>query len=213
MSILRKLFGNTNPYKFLSWLYGNYQEEQARILRPGQFKEYGRNVKIEPDVLINMPQRVVLKDNVAILRGTIINSMGGLYIGRYSGIGYNCTIFTVQHHYRNACTIPFDQGVDLKPVIIREFVWTGAGVMIMPGIEIGEGAIIGMGAVVTKNIPPLAIVLGNPAEVIGYRSKEHFQKCKEDGRFQHVMVGQYSENLPYMYKVRFETELKEIGLM
>jgi maltose O-acetyltransferase len=213
MNLLKKFFGNSNSYKFLSWLYGSYQEEQARILRPEQFKEYGKGVKIESNVSINMPERVVLKDNVAIFRGTIINSMGGLYVGQHTGIGYNCTIFTVQHHYRNADTIPFDQGVDLKPVIIREFVWTGTGVMIMPGIEIGEGAIIGMGAVVTKNVPPLAIVLGNPAEVIGYRSKEHFQKCKENGRFQHVMVGHYKENLPYMYKVRFEAELRELGLL
>ena len=213
MNILKKLLGNTTFYNISAWIYGSYKEDRSKILRPEQFREYGKGVKIEKDVAINMPNRVVLKDYVAILQGTIINSQGGLYIGQYTGIGYNCTIFTAQHNYRNSMTIPFDESVDLKPVIIRDFVWTGARVMIMPGVEIGEGAIIGMGAVITKNVPPLSIVVGNPAEVIGYRSKAHFEKCKTEGKFQHVMIGNYKENLPMMYKIRYEKELRELGLL
>ncbi len=213
MNIIKKLFGKSLIYKFLSWNYDQFLRSQSREYLPEQFKEYGKDIKIDNNVLINMPNRVVLKDRVSIYSGTMINSQGGLYIGQNTGIGYNCTIFTVQHKYRNAQRIPFDNGVELKPVVIREFVWTGAGVMIMPGIEIGEGAIIGMGAVVTKNVPPLAIVLGNPAEVIGYRSKEHYYKCKKDGNFQDIAVGNYDEILPYMYKIRFEKELKELGMI
>lgn len=99
-----------------------------------------------------MTNRVIIKDHACIHSGTLINSMGGLYIGKNTGIGYNCTIFTTQHRYRNAKTIPFDNVVELKPVIIRDYVWLGAGVIIMPGIELGEGSIIGMGSVVTKNV-------------------------------------------------------------
>jgi hypothetical protein len=66
---------------------------------------------------------------------------------------YISTKNSIPSHFRNACIIPFYQSIDLKPVIILAFVWTGASVMIMPGIEIGEGAIIGMGAVVTKSVP------------------------------------------------------------
>lgn len=212
MNIIKKVLGNTTPYKFLAWLYGRYLDDQSRIYRPEQFREYGKDVTIERNVSINMPDRVVLKDRVTIYGGTIINSNGGLWIGENTGIGYNCTIFTSQHHYRDAKTIPFDNISELKPVIIREFVWTGAGVMIMPGVEIGEGAIIGMGAVVTKNVPPLAIVLGNPAEVIGYRSKEHYYRCKEEGRFQSIAVRDWERQLVYMYKVKYEKELNDLGI-
>lgn len=201
------------PVKFISWLRKCYREDLRRTYEPERFREFGKDVRIDRGVSINMPQRVVLKDRVVIHSGTIINSMGGLYIGENTGVGFNCTIFTVQHHYRNAKAIPFDDIVELKPVIIREFVWIGAGVLIMPGLEIGEGAIIGMGSVVTKNIPPLAIILGNPAEIIGYRSKEHYYACKSEGKFQHTAVGRYTETIPYMYRVRYEKELREMGLI
>jgi maltose O-acetyltransferase len=210
---LKKIFGKTTVYRFFSWIFNKYLEEQFMLYSPDQFKEYGRDVMIDKTVQINMPQRIVLKDRVRIFGGTLINSRGGLYIGENSGISNNCTILTDLHHYRNAKTIPFDNIIDLKPVIIREFVWIGLGVMIMPGIEIGEGAIIGMGSVVTKNVPPLAILLGNPAEIIGYRSKDHYYSCKSSGKYQEIRINNYEENLPYMYKIRFEKELRELGIM
>ncbi|HEX4824883.1 MAG TPA: acyltransferase [Candidatus Polarisedimenticolaceae bacterium] len=210
--IAKRLFGNTAPYRFAAWLVGRYQEEQAAIRRPDEFREFGQGVVIEPGVRITMPGRVVLKDRVSIYRGSFINSAGGLYIGENTGIGYDCTIFTTQHRYRNARSIPFDNVVELKPVIIREFVWTGAGVMIMPGVEIGEGAIVGMGAVVTKSVPPLAIVLGNPAQIIGYRDKEHFASCKAEGKFQTIAIERYEETVPEAFRWKYPKEMKELGL-
>jgi len=55
------------------------------------------------------------------------------------------------------------------PVRIEDDVWIGARAIILPGIKIGKGAIIGSGAVVTKDVPPYAICAGNPARVIKYR--------------------------------------------
>jgi len=55
------------------------------------------------------------------------------------------------------------------PVQIENDVWIGARAMILPGIRIGKGAIIGSGAIVTKDVPPYAICAGNPARVIKYR--------------------------------------------
>ncbi|MCX6835087.1 MAG: acyltransferase [candidate division Zixibacteria bacterium] len=213
MNLIKRLFGNTTPYRVLSWIRNEYLEDEQYRYRPEQFACYGEGVMIERHVRINFPEKVVLKDRVAIYSGTIINSTGGLYIGENTGIGYNCTIFTAQHHYRNAATIPFDNISEMKPVIIREYVWTGAGVMIMPGIEIGEGAIIGMGSVVTKNVPPLAIVMGNPAEVVMYRDKDHYYRCKKEGRYQTISISQYERRLVHMYKVRYQKELKELGML
>jgi maltose O-acetyltransferase len=213
MAIIKKLFGNFKPYKFLSWLYGKYLEDQAKVYEPKDFREFGNGVRIGKDVFINYPGKVILKDRVSIHSGTRINSAGGLYVGENTGVGYNCVIFTAQHRYRNAKSIPFDNVAELKPVIIREYVWIGEGVKILPGIEIGEGAIIGMGAVVTKNVPPLSIVIGNPAEVIGYRSKDHYYKCKSEGKCQYIHVENNVRKIPRMLQIKYEKELRELGLI
>lgn len=211
---LKRIIRKTGPYQFFSWLYGKYLDDKEKRLRPEDFKEFGKDVVIGRNVFINRPDRVVLKDRCAIQGGTMINSYGGLHVGENSGIGYNCVIFTALHRYRNADTIPFDNLCELKPVIIREFVWIGANVKILPGIEIGEGAIIGMGAVLTKNVPPLAIVMGNPAEIIGYRSKEHYYKCKEQKAFEMISVRHAAiDKIPRMIQARYAKELEEIGLI
>ena len=58
-----------------------------------------------------------------------------------------------------------------KPITIGNDVWVGAGSSILPGITIGDGAVIGARSVVTHDIPPNAIVVGSPAEIIRYRTE------------------------------------------
>ena len=60
--------------------------------------------------------------------------------------------------------------------------WIGSRVTIIPGVSIGEGAVIGAGAVVTHDIPPLAVAGGNPAKVIKYRNQEVYEKLKSEKR-------------------------------
>jgi maltose O-acetyltransferase len=60
---------------------------------------------------------------------------------------------------------------DSQPVVIEDDVWLGARVIILPGIRVGHGAVIGAGAIVTKDVPPFAICVGNPARVIRYRNE------------------------------------------
>ena len=61
---------------------------------------------------------------------------------------------------------------EYPPVRIEDDVWIGARAIILAGITIGKGAIIGAGAVVTKDVSPYAICVGNPARVIKYRNDE-----------------------------------------
>ena len=56
--------------------------------------------------------------------------------------------------------------VDISPTIICDDAWIGVNVIILKGVEIGAGAIVAAGAVVTKNVPPMTLVAGNPANVI-----------------------------------------------
>lgn len=110
---------------------------------------------------------------------TFIECSGGVSIGRYFHTGRNLTIFSTKHAYQNSKSIPYDNQISLAQVTIEDFVWCGANVTILPGVTIGEGAIIGMNAVVTKDVPSWAIVAGNPAIVIKYRDTKHFNILKD----------------------------------
>ncbi len=101
-------------------------------------------------------------------------------VGRYSSIARGATIINHNHPVDYKSTHPFffnpvfnytdSWKVQFNKKTIGNDVWIGANAIIMPEVAaIGDGAIIGAGAVVNKDIPPYAIVLGNPARIIGYR--------------------------------------------
>ena len=91
-------------------------------------------------------------------------------------------VITQNHNYEGEL-IPYDNTYVKKPVMIGDCVWFGNKVTVLGGVTIGEGAIIAAGAVVTKDVPPLAIVGGNPAKVIKYRNADHYFKLKAEGKF------------------------------
>lgn len=126
---------------------------------------------------------------VNIERGSYFGHGKGIEIGDESGIGVNCrvspplrigkyvmmgpdVVILGQNHKHDDLSIPMVyQGFNPKPgVIIEDDVWIGTRVIILPGCHIGKGAIIGAGAVVTKNVPCYTIVGGNPARVIKCRN-------------------------------------------
>jgi acetyltransferase-like isoleucine patch superfamily enzyme len=114
---------------------------------------------------------------------TFIEYMGGVVIGDYFHTGKGLTIFTSNHDYDQGEKIPYGDKAVLREVVIGNWVWCGANVTIVPGVHIGDGAVIGSGAVVTKDVPECAVVGGNPAKIIKYRDKEHFYKLKEEHKF------------------------------
>jgi acetyltransferase-like isoleucine patch superfamily enzyme len=67
--------------------------------------------------------------------------------------------------------------------VIGNRVWIGYGAIILPGLTIGEGAVVGAGAVVTKDVEPFAIVGGNPARKIGERARELNYRLDFNPRF------------------------------
>jgi acetyltransferase-like isoleucine patch superfamily enzyme len=101
-------------------------------------------------------------------------------IGRYCAISWDCTINALRHPQSNLTISAFPYVPEVgnfvskreqsyAEVIIGHDVWIGANTVIMPGVSIGNGAIIGAGAVVTKDVPDFAIVAGVPARLIKYR--------------------------------------------
>ena len=127
-------------------------------------------------------RHTIIKDHVHF-NGMFINGGGNVTIGNYCHSGMQCMIITQNHNYDTDNLIPFGIKYNYKDVIIDDYAWLGRRVTILPGTHIGEGAIIQAGAVVHGEIPPCAIVGGNPAKVFKYRDIEHFKKLKEEGKF------------------------------
>ena len=132
----------------------------------------GNNVNIEKNA--EYAYAVELGDNSGL--GINCRISGKTLIGNNVMMGPNVCIFTKNHAFSRT-DIPMNmQGMsNERPVIIEDDVWIGANVIILPGVKISKGAIIGAGAVVTKNVPEYAIVCGNPAVVVKNR------KTKEAG--------------------------------
>ena len=176
--IKTKLKQRVRVLRALSWLnnylYREYQEYM--------FRSIGKNCIIHPDCKISDPDKVIIGDNV-FMQYSILHSEGGLYIGNNVGIAVGTIIWTVEHSYKDGIAIPYGPNMIVKPVRINDNVWIAAGCRIMPGVEIGEGAIISMGSVVTKDVPPCAIVVGFPARVIGYRDKKQYEELKREKKF------------------------------
>lgn len=108
---------------------------------------------------------------------------GPINIGRYLHCGHRLTIISTNHRYEDADFIPYDKVRVHKEVHIEDFVWLGDSVTIVPGIRIGEGAIVAAGSVVVKDVPRGGIVGGNPAKLIKYRDLEAFDRHKEAGNY------------------------------
>lgn len=101
---------------------------------------------------------------------------GGVFIGNNVDIAQDVYIWSEQHDYNSP-----DYSSVCKPVIIEDYVWLASRVTILPGVKIGRGAVVASGAVVTKDVPSLAIVAGVPARIIGQRNKDalkYTQKCR-----------------------------------
>lgn len=81
-------------------------------------------------------------------------------------------IFTEKNNGTGSSWTSLDNAVPFKRVMVGNDVWIGERVMIMGGINIGDGAVIGAGAIVTKDVPPYAVVAGVPAKLIRYRFSE-----------------------------------------
>lgn len=133
-------------------------------------------------VIIRSARKVSIGNNVRIGEKSYLNGRGKLTIGNNVLTGPNIFIWTSNHNYYCPELLPYDTKPDDRAVTIKDNVWIGAQSKIVPGITIGEGAVIAMGAVVTKDVPDCAVVGGNPAKIIKYRDIEQYKKLKQENK-------------------------------
>lgn len=116
------------------------------------------------------------------LEGLRVYGCGKVKIGSHAKIGQETVILSQNHNYEGN-KLPYGSDYVVKDVAIGECVWIGMRVTILPGTEIGEGAIVQAGSVVHGKIPPFAIVGGNPAKVFAWRDKEHYVALRSQGSY------------------------------
>ncbi len=133
-----------------------------------------------------------------------------LTIGNYVSIAPDVTfLLGVNHQTQTVTTFPFYSkkisrssidAISKGPIIVEDEVWIGTGAMIFSGVRIGKGAIIASGAIVTKDVPPYAIVGGNPAKLIRYRFSEEIIKILMPIYFINVSDEWIKNNIDAIYK-------------
>lgn len=100
----------------------------------------------------------------------IYEPRAGLTIGDHSMIGGGVLICGVNHGYAIRGVPMRQQPVEAAPIVIGLDVWIGMGAIILPGVTLGDGSIVGAGAVVTSDVPSGAVVSGVPARFVKHRS-------------------------------------------
>ena len=108
--------------------------------------------------------------------GMHIYGDGIVSIGDHFHSGKNIKILTTFHDYDHGTKLPYGEATYSRDVLIDEYVWLGDDVLILGGVEIGEGAVIQAGSVVCKDIPPFSVCGGHPAIPFKYRNMEHYNE-------------------------------------
>ena len=220
--------GRRHGYRFsepLSWAY------QYRVFRPIA----RRLIKwCEGGYFHSRALRRILEDQYGVLVGDY--SYGpclkpgelppGTRIGRYCSLGPGIQVFRRNHPKDWLSLHPFFYNCRLglverdliarnedNPLTIGHDVWIGAATIILPGCRtIDNGAIIGAGAVVTKDVPAFAIVAGNPAKIIGYRFPEALREKIEESRWWEKSLAELGPHAPAFVGSLSAEKLMQSGL-
>lgn len=216
-----------NLYRVLIMIYLKIKYFKKNVVLKSYY--INKDVVLEQNVTIG--KRVFISNNVKIGKYSYCNSNynwsmieSNVTIGKYCSIGPNVCIGLGNHNYKFISTHPFLYNSkygfiksdikynaidnDEKETIIGNDVWIGANANIKRGIRIGDGAIIAMNAVVTKDVPDYAIVAGVPATIIKYRFLENQIKEIKKDPWWNKEDYEIKENIDRMYDINEYLNLK-----
>ena len=139
------------------------------------FPEMGEGSRVGTPLTAVRPHMVSIGKNVVVMPGCLMMSAGGITIDDGAMIAANVQLISNNHDLYER------QVITCKPVHIGKNAWIGAGATILPGVTIGDNAVVGAASVVTKDVAPDTIVAGNPAKFIkAIPQKPHFSDTPDD---------------------------------
>lgn len=159
----------------LEWRFANHiiPNLPSKTLRNRGMRMMGvrmsKNVMLYSGFSIRNPKGLTIEDGVSIGPKVLLDARMGLTIRENAVIAYDAIIWTLNHDYNDV-----NFGGKGASVEIGSFAWVCCRSIILPGVKIGEGAIVASGAVVTKDVDPYTIVGGVPAKKIGERKKQKY---------------------------------------
>lgn len=124
----------------------------------------GRGSTVHMGARFYDPRNIVIGEDTIIGEHTVLDGRGKLKIGNHVDIASEVMIYNSEHDVHDPKFKP-----ETAEVHIDDYAFIGPRVIILPGIKIGKGAVVAAAAVVTKDVPPYAIVAGVPAKTIGER--------------------------------------------
>lgn len=167
----------------IAWIYNRFFANAVDDLNGYYWKtqivQKGKDLRIHGKIKILQPNKLIIGDYCRIGKGTFFFCYGGLTIGHNVQFSRNITVYTANHDFHSD-VLPYDNKYIIGPVTIEDNVWVGMNVSILPGVTIGKNSILGMNAVITKDVPQNAIVVGNN-RIIGYRKEEQIKNA--EGRY------------------------------
>lgn len=141
-------------------------QSTAQAIIVGSRVRFGKNTRLSA----GFGGKIDIGSDVLVDDGSMIMAQKRISIGSHSMISAGCFITDFNHDVRDTKRTIVLQGYIRKQVMIGKDVWIGAHSVVLPGVHIGDGAVVGAGSVVTKDVSPYTIVAGNPAKPIGHRA-------------------------------------------
>lgn len=149
------------PFGSLFQLFRNYLTKQL-------IPKMGCSVRVNPKANFGSGLRIKVGNNCNLSTG--LNVIGDLELGNDVMMGPEVVFISYNHEVSDLEAPMRQQGAsESRPIVVGNDVWIGMRAMVMPGVRIGDHAIIAAGSIVTKDVPEWAIVGGNPAKIIKYR--------------------------------------------
>lgn len=166
--------------RIVKLFYNRYLRNKQRL---ELFKELRRPTYIHLSATFHFPRGIEIGKYCRIGSGCHIDGEGGVSIGDGTILAPEVVVLSSSHAYNQQQWLPYSTEDELRPVRIGQGCWLGWGAMVVPGVHIGDGAVVAMGAVVTKDVQAGEIVGGNPAKVLNNREAAFVKEAVEANRF------------------------------
>jgi acetyltransferase-like isoleucine patch superfamily enzyme len=150
------------------WTSGTWSQWRTRLIRE-TFGAFGRGSSVSFGVRLLDVHKIHIGSKVSINNQCVLDGREGLRLGDLTLVGFESIILSSTHEFRDLSMPVRDQGMTGAPVSIGSDVWLGCRVIVLPGVTIGDKAVVAAGSVVSKDVEPGAVVGGIPARVIGAR--------------------------------------------